>query len=171
MQRLVSLCQKVTKQIDATHRDPRIGAADPQVFWRLLMREVAEVVWFLRYHLSGPFPARDSTKAYEQVLLDVPCRCLCARSAKWLRHICATRSTSLHAQWLSARREQTYLLFCKTRVIGILMRLLELFELNSVVCCKYAIRCAGRLCQRSICMQKVNDLLLGKGCKISQIST
>ncbi len=81
MQRLVSLRQKVTKEKDGTHRDPRVGAADPQVFRRLLMREVAEIVWLLRYHLSGPFPARDSTKAYEQDLLDVPCRSLCVRSA------------------------------------------------------------------------------------------
>jgi len=77
----VSLRQKVTKEKDGTHRDPRVGAADPQVFRRLLMREVAEIVWLLRYHLSGPFPARDSTKAYEQDLLDVPCRSLCVRSA------------------------------------------------------------------------------------------
>ena len=93
MQRLVSLRQKVTKEKDGTHRDPRVGAADPQVFRRLLMREVAEIVWFLRYHLSGPFSVRDRTKAYGQNILDVACRSLCVRSAKWRRHICATRST------------------------------------------------------------------------------
>ncbi len=93
MQRHLSLRRKVTKQNVATHRDPRVGAADPQILRRLLMSEVAEIVWFLRYHLSGPFPARDSTKAYEQDILDVACRSLCVRSAKWLRHICATRST------------------------------------------------------------------------------
>ena len=135
MQRRLLSRRKVQKQNVATHRDPRVGAADPQILRRLLMREVAEIVWFLRYHLSGPFSARDSTTAYWQDISEVECRSLCLRSAKWLRQICVTRSIlAVCAQWLSTRKGRTYLLFCKTWEIGILMRLLELFKLNSVVC-------------------------------------
>lgn len=81
MQRLLSLRRKVIKEDVATHRDPRIGAADPQILRRLLMSEVAEIVWFLLFHLSGPFSARDSTKAYGQDILDIACKSLWVRSA------------------------------------------------------------------------------------------